>query len=81
MCSQDKNIKHTGSISLSDVIEIARIMRPRSCARNLAGTCKEILGTAVSVGCKCDGKHPSVVMEAVSANAHACAARLWWGMP
>lgn len=63
---QEKNVKHTGSISMSDVIEIARIMRPRSCAANLAGTCKEILGTAVSVGCKVDGKHPSAVIAAVS---------------
>ncbi len=66
---QEKNIKHTGSITLSDVIEIARVMRPRSCAANLAGTCKEILGTAVSVGCKVDGKHPSVIMDGVSARA------------
>jgi large subunit ribosomal protein L12e len=63
---QEKNVKHTGSITLSDVIEIARVMRPRSCAKNLAGTCKEILGTAVSVGCKVDGKHPSAIMAAVS---------------
>lgn len=66
MGPQEKNVKHTGSISLSDVIEIARIMRPRSCAATLAGTCKEIMGTAVSVGCKVDGQHPSVIMERVS---------------
>jgi large subunit ribosomal protein L12e len=50
---------------MSDVIEIARIMRPRSCARNLAMSCKEILGTAVSVGCRVDGKDPRDVMSAV----------------
>ena len=33
-------MKHTGNISLDDVIEIARIMRPRSMARALAGTVK-----------------------------------------
>lgn len=58
-------MKHTGSITFDDVIEVARIMRPRSCARNLGGTCKEILGTAVSVGCKVDGKDPAVIMEMV----------------
>uniref|UniRef100_A0A7S0RQX1 Ribosomal protein L12 n=1 Tax=Chlamydomonas leiostraca TaxID=1034604 RepID=A0A7S0RQX1_9CHLO len=62
---KEKNVKHTGSVTLADIIEIARIMRPRSCAATLAGTCKEILGSAVSVGCKCDGKHPSEVMKGI----------------
>ncbi|GLJ45808.1 hypothetical protein SUGI_0963930 [Cryptomeria japonica] len=45
-----KNIKHSGNISLDDVIEIAKVMKPRSMAKALAGTVKEILGTCVSVG-------------------------------
>ncbi|KAL5717930.1 60S ribosomal protein L12 [Ranunculus cassubicifolius] len=53
-----KNIKHTGNFSLDHVIEIAKIMRPRSMAKELAGTVKEILGTCVSVGCTVDGKDP-----------------------
>lgn len=57
---------HKGSVTFNDIIEVARVMRPRSCAKTLAGTCKEILGTAVSVGCKVDHKHPSEIMEAVS---------------
>ncbi|XP_057853565.1 large ribosomal subunit protein uL11 [Cryptomeria japonica] len=53
-----KNIKHSGNISLDDVIEIAKVMKPRSMAKALAGTVKEILGTCVSVGCTVDGKDP-----------------------
>jgi hypothetical protein len=45
-------VKHSGNISLDDVIEIARTMRYKSFARELSGTVKEILGTAQSVG-KC----------------------------
>ncbi|KAK7817520.1 60s ribosomal protein l12-3 [Quercus suber] len=45
-----KNIKHNGNISLDDVVEIAKVMRPRSMAKDLSGTVKEILGTCVSVG-------------------------------
>lgn len=41
-----KNVKHTGNISMDDVISIARTMRPRSMAKKLEGTVKEILGTA-----------------------------------
>ncbi|KAE8724120.1 60S ribosomal protein L12 [Hibiscus syriacus] len=51
-----KNIKHHGNISLDDVIEIAKVMRPRSMAKDLRGTVKEILGTCVSVGCTVDGR-------------------------
>ena len=39
-----KNIKHNGNISLDDVIEIAKVMKPRSMAKDLNGTVKEILG-------------------------------------
>ena len=39
-----KNIKHNDNISLNDVIEIAMVMKPRSMAKDLSGTVKEILG-------------------------------------
>lgn len=53
-----KNIKHSGNISLDDVIEIAKIMKVRSMAKEMSGTVKEILGTCVSVGCTVDNKDP-----------------------
>ena len=56
--SQEKNIKHTGNLSLDDIVEIARVMRDRSCARQLKGTVKEILGTCKSVGCTVDHEDP-----------------------
>lgn len=62
---QEKNIKHTGNITMDDIIEVARVMRPRSCAKSLAGTCKEMLGTAQSVGCTIDHMHPQTVMAKV----------------
>jgi hypothetical protein len=40
-------------------------MRPRSNAREFSGTVKEILGTAVSVGCTVDGEDPKDIQEAV----------------
>ncbi|PON87659.1 Ribosomal protein [Trema orientale] len=56
-----KDIKHNGYISLDDVIEIAKVMRPRSMANDLSGTVKEILGTCVSVGYSVDGKVPKAL--------------------
>ena len=59
-------MKHNGDITFDEVINIARTMRPRSMARQLSGTVKEILGTAQSVGCTIDGQHPHDVIDAVT---------------
>ncbi|KAK9985513.1 hypothetical protein SO802_030464 [Lithocarpus litseifolius] len=61
-----KNIKHNGNISLDDVIEIAKVMKPRSMAKDLSGTVKEILGTCVSVGCTVDGKDPKDLQQEIT---------------
>lgn len=62
-----KNIKHNGNLTFDEIIEIARTMRPRSIARELSGTVKEVLGTARSVGCTIDGQSPQVIIEKVNA--------------
>ncbi len=41
-------------------------MRPRSIAKEFSGTVKEILGTAQSVGCKVEGKHPHDWIDAIN---------------
>ncbi|KAK9681159.1 Ribosomal protein L11, N-terminal domain [Popillia japonica] len=63
---KQKNIKHNGNITMDDIIAIARQMRPRSMAKSLGGTCKEVLGTAHSVGCTIDGKNPHDVIEEIN---------------
>lgn len=62
---KEKNIKHNKSVSLDEIIEIARTMRYKSFAKELSGTVKEILGTAYSVGCQVDGKPPQAIIEAI----------------
>lgn len=37
-------VKHSGNLSFDDIIAIARQMRPRSMAKQLSGTVKEVLG-------------------------------------
>ena len=64
---KEKNIKHTKSIPLDEIIEIARKLRYKSLAKELSGTVKEVLGTAFSVGCQVDGKSPKVVTEEINA--------------
>ncbi|EEB07450.1 60S ribosomal protein L12 [Schizosaccharomyces japonicus yFS275] len=64
---KDKNIIHSGNLSLDEVIEIARTMRFKSLAKELSGTVKEILGTCFSVGCTVDGKNPHDLQKEIDA--------------
>ena len=60
---KEKNIKHSKSIPLDEIIEIGRIMRHKSLAKELKGTVLEILGTAFSVGCQVEGRSPKEVSD------------------
>ncbi|MBN3323900.1 RL12 protein, partial [Atractosteus spatula] len=69
-----KNIKHSGSVTFDEIVAIARQMRPRSIARELSGTIKEILGTAQSVGCTIDGRPPHDVIDDINSGKVECPA-------
>lgn len=72
-------VKHSGNLTIEQIINIARQMRPRSMAKKLEGTVKEILGfsiyfffnyfnsegTAQSVGCTVDGQHPHDIVDSI----------------
>ena len=57
-----KNIKHNGNITMDNILNSARIMRPRSMSKNLAGVVKEILRTAESV----DGQDPHDIIDGIN---------------
>ena len=59
-------VKHDGNISMDELFNVAREMRPRSIARQFSGTVKEVLGTAQSVGCTIDGKAPHDWIDAIN---------------
>ncbi|XP_059480293.1 large ribosomal subunit protein uL11 [Neocloeon triangulifer] len=61
-----KNVKHSGNLAFDEIIAIAKQMRPRSMARKLEGTVKEILGSAQSVGCTVEGRNPHDVIDAIN---------------
>ncbi|KAF8134615.1 ribosomal protein L11 [Boletus edulis] len=63
---KEKNIKHTGNVSLDEIFEIARTMKYKSLSKDLAGGAKEILGTAQSIGCTVDGKPPHDVIDGIN---------------
>ncbi|XP_026462134.1 60S ribosomal protein L12 [Ctenocephalides felis] len=71
---KQKNIKHNGNITFDDIVAIARQMRPRSMARELSGTIKEVLGTAQSVGCTIDGRAPHDLIDDINDGTLECPA-------
>jgi len=64
---KEKNIKHSGNLTLDEIFEIARTMRPKSLAKELSGVAKEILGTAQSVGCTVNGQPPHDIIDGINA--------------
>lgn len=58
-----KNVLHQGSITMIDVINIARTKSVNSQSKTLSGVVKEVLGTCVSIGCRIDGKMPKDVIS------------------
>lgn len=60
-----KNIKHSGNLTFDEIVAIAKVMRPRSQAKKLEGTCLEVLGTAQSVGCTVEGQRPHDIIDRV----------------
>ena len=66
---KEKNIKHSKSIPMDEIINIARTMRFKSLAKDLKGTVKEVLGTAFSVGCQVDGRSPKEISDDIESGA------------
>ena len=62
-----KNVVHNGKLTMDQICEIAKKMRPKSYAAEFSGTVKEVLGTCVSVGCSIDGKSPKDVQAQIDA--------------
>merc|ERR1712127_1041103 len=62
-----KNISHDGNITWDDILSAARVMKDRSMAKDLSGVCRELLGTAHSIGCTVDNEHPHDLIEKIRA--------------
>ena len=61
-----KNVKHSGSLSIDTIIDIARQMRFKSMSKTLAGTVKEVLGTAQAMGAQVDGQDAKAVQKKIT---------------
>ena len=63
---KEKNIKHSGNVTLDEIVDIARTMKSKSLSKELSGCVKEILGTAQSIGCTVDGQPPHDVVDGIN---------------
>lgn len=72
---KEKNIKHHGNLTLDQIIDIARTVRPRSLAKDLAGTVREVLGTCSSMGCSIDGMNPHELTQKIADGEVECPAK------
>ena len=61
-----KNVKHTGSLSIDTVIDIAKQMRHKSMSKTLAGTVKEVLGTMQAMGARCEGQDAKAIQAKIT---------------
>ncbi|KAL7673468.1 hypothetical protein ACOME3_008324 [Neoechinorhynchus agilis] len=61
-----KFIKHNGDLSFEQICDIGRKMRPRSQARELSGTVKEVLGACQSIGCTINKLPPHEVIDKIN---------------
>ncbi|KAK2111284.1 60S ribosomal protein L12 [Saguinus oedipus] len=61
--------------TLNTIVNIAPQMWHQSLARELSGTIKKILGTAQSVSCNVDGRHPHDIIDDINSGAVQCPAR------
>ena len=57
--------RHVGNLSFDQIKKIAENMRPKSLAREMKGTVKEVLGSCVAVGITVDGKSPKDVQKEI----------------
>merc|ERR1711935_181862 len=69
-----KNVLHNGNIKFDDVLKIANTMREakKSMAIAIDGTVKEVLGTAISLGCTIDGKTGKEMTALVNSGEVKC---------
>ncbi len=61
-----KNVTHKGNLSLEQIKKIAAIIEEKSMAKTFAGTVKQVLGTALSMGCTVDKKNPKDVIKGIT---------------
>jgi large subunit ribosomal protein L12e len=63
---KQKAPRHTGSLSIDVIIDIARQMRAKSMAKTLAGTVKEVLGTCQAMGAQVDNQNAKIVQKKIT---------------
>lgn len=56
-----------GNLTLSQILEIAKLKREKLLANSLKAAAKEVLGTAITVGATVEDKHPREIQKEIDA--------------
>lgn len=64
------NVEKIGSLTMEQLIKIAKIKRSELLAKNLKAAVKEIIGSCVSMGITVEGKNPKVVLREIDAGKY-----------
>jgi large subunit ribosomal protein L11 len=59
-----------GNLTLSQVIQIAKLKRNKLLANSLRSATKEVLGTAITLGVNVEGKRPKEVQKEIDEGMH-----------
>ncbi len=59
-----------GDIGLEEVVEIAKSVKENMLSKDLRNATKEVLGTALSIGIKINGKNPKEVIKEIDEGKH-----------
>jgi len=57
--------RHEGNLPFSEIVEVAKAVRARSLSKTMNGTVREVLGSAVSIGCTVEGQDPREIQKQV----------------
>ena len=61
-----KNVNHKGNLTLEQVKKVAKVIEEKSMAKNFAGTVKQVLGSALSLGATVDKQNPKAVIAKIN---------------
>jgi large subunit ribosomal protein L12e len=61
-----KNVNHKGNLTFEQIKKVAKVIEEKSMAKNFAGTVKQVLGTALSLGATVDKQSPKQIIAKIN---------------
>jgi large subunit ribosomal protein L12e len=69
-----KNVVHNGNLKFDEIINISKQIKEKGKSKTFAGIVKQVLGTAMSIGCTVDKKSPKEIQVLIDDGEYECKA-------